>query len=154
VEYTKLGRKLGIGTRVAAKILRESAKNVSANVAKAPVSTAATSPVRADQPRPSTARPARNPPRGEVIRNVAAGGRGFGRGFWKSFATAFKALWHQITGVFFAIFAVFFAQNAWRLRAVWQSGPNHRYFVIYFIVALLFIYFSITAFVRASRSSS
>lgn len=156
VEYIKLGRKLGIGTRVAAKILRQRAQSASSST---PSVRAAADPQSSGQ-RPAPAQRSftaksplpRNVASAKVIRGVAAGSRGFGRGFWKQFSVAAGALWHQITGVFFAIFAVFFAQNLWRVRGAWRFGPEHGYFIIYLIVTVLFAYFSINAFTRSRGS--
>jgi hypothetical protein len=154
VEYVKLGRKLGIGTRVAAKILRERARNApSPAPAKAP-------PVEARAPAGSAqSQPGRSakriPPRAaarNVTRGVVRGSRGFGRGFWNPFAHATRALWHEVTGVFFAIFALFFGQSMWRVRGDWQSGPQHHRFAAYLIFTLVFGYFSVTAFVHSRRS--
>ncbi len=89
----------------------------------------------------------------KVSRGVVQGSRGFGRGFWKPFAHAVRALWHEITGVFFALFAVFFGQGTWRHRDAWRSGPDHTHFVIYFVITLVFIYFSVSAFVSSHHSS-
>jgi len=80
------------------------------------------------------------------------GSRGFGRGFWKPFMHAAHGLWHEVTGVFFAIFAAFFAQNAWKTHGDWQAGPQHHRFIVYVICALLFVYFSISAFLHSRRS--
>ncbi len=105
---------------------------------------------------PRPAMPSRRPPQGNpraVTRNVARGTQGFGRAFWKPFAHASRALWHEITGVFFAIFALFFAQNLWRTRTAWRTGPEHRHFAVYLIFLLVFAYFSVTAFVTSRRSS-
>jgi hypothetical protein len=149
VEYVRLGRKLGIGTRVAAKILRDRAQNRSSSPRneppRKPVQRSA--PVGARAAKPVNPRAVRN-----VTRGVAQGSRGFGRAFWKPFANAVRALWHEITGVFFAIFALFFAQNAWRLRGAWSSGPEQEHFAIYMALTLVFVYFSITAFVSSRRS--
>lgn len=155
VEYVKLGRKLGIGTRVAAKVLRDRTRNAPSNAgavrAKASAATAAqrkqvVERIQAAKRVDPRAR-ARNATRG-----VVRGSRGFGQGFWKPFARVARALWHEITGVFFAIFALFFAQSAWRLRAAWRSGPEHDLFAIYLICAALFVYFSVSAFVSSRRS--
>lgn len=86
-----------------------------------------------------------------VSRGVVRGTQEFGRGFWKSFGRAAHALWHEITGVFFAIFAAFFAQQAWNMRSNWLAGSDHDHFWIYVVVAAVFLYFSISAFIRSRR---
>jgi hypothetical protein len=89
---------------------------------------------------------------GGILRNAAQGGRGFGRAFWKTFSAAGRALWHEVTGLFFALFAIFFAQGLWRLRGAWRLGPEHRHFEIDLVMTVLFLYFSISAFVHSRRT--
>ena len=153
VEYVKLGRKLGIGTRVAAKILRERARNAQSGPAKAPL-VDARPPAGPTQSQPGRAAKQTNPraTARNVTRGVVRGSRGFGRAFWNPFAHATRALWHEVTGVFFAIFALFFGQSMWRVRGDWQSGPQHHRFAAYLIFTLVFAYFSVAAFVRSRRS--
>jgi hypothetical protein len=91
-------------------------------------------------------------PSGELVRKAAQGGRGFGRAFWKPFSAAGRALWHEVTGLFFALFALFFAQGLWHLRNDWRFGPEHRHFVIDLAMTVVFLYFSISAFVRSRRA--
>jgi succinate dehydrogenase hydrophobic anchor subunit len=61
-------------------------------------------------------------------------------------------LWHEVTGVFFAIFALFFAQGAWRVRADYKQGSEHEHFLLYAAMAALFAYFAISAFVRSRKT--
>jgi hypothetical protein len=89
---------------------------------------------------------------GNFIRNAARGGRSFGRAFWKPFSAAGRALWHEVTGLFFALFALFFAQGLWRVRHAWRLGPEHRHFEIDLAMTVLFLYFSISAFVHSRRT--
>ncbi len=149
VGYVNLGRKLGIGTRVAAKILRERAQRGSWSASEK-ASTVGTQ--ERSQPRPPVSRIDPRTATRNVTRGVARGSVGFGRGFWKPFAHAVGALWHEVTGVFFAIFALFFAQSLWRIRGDWQSGPQHHRFAAYLIFLLVFAYFSVTAFAHSRRS--
>jgi hypothetical protein len=129
VEYVKLGRKLGRGTRIAARVLHGQAQGaVVAARAKAPA-------IQAQG------------------RTLTRAGRGFGQGFWKPFAKAVRALWHEVTGLFFGLFALFFGQGLWRVRYAWASGPEHRHFEVYLVVTLLFGYFSLSSFVRSRRHS-
>ena len=87
--------------------------------------------------------------------NAAAGAnkgaKKFGESVWGPFAHAGSVLWLEVTGVFFAIFSLFFAQGVYRLRAYWQTGPGHRRLVIYAVVAIVFMYFAISSFYRAHR---
>ena len=90
--------------------------------------------------------PAPRPPAG-----VKRGGKRFGEAVWGPFVHAGGVLWLEITGLFFAIFGMFFVQGVYRLRTDWHAGPNHQKLVIYGCVAILFFYFSITSFYRAHK---
>lgn len=63
-----------------------------------------------------------------------------------------RALWLEVTGGFFAIFALGFAFNAFRLKDHFHAGDPQRN-VIFFNAALflLFAYFSISSFHRARK---
>ncbi|MHB1957956.1 MAG: hypothetical protein ACYCO5_02880 [Acidobacteriaceae bacterium] len=156
MDKVRLGRRLGIGTRLAAKALREQARNVASAGSASSVDRAAqrrpepVPPSAEPKPRPVTTRSAI--PSGNLVRKAAQGGRGFGRAFWKPFSAAGRALWHEVTGLFFALFALFFAQGLWRLRHAWRSGQEHRHFEIDLAMTVLFVYFSISAFVRSRRT--
>ncbi len=58
----------------------------------------------------------------------------------------------EVIGLLFALFALFFAQNAWRTHAAAAHGPDHAHFLTYCIVGLVFLYFSVTSFVKAGRT--
>ena len=62
-------------------------------------------------------------------------------------------LWLEITGLFFALFALFFAQNVMKLRFAYAHGPEHTHFVLYVLLMLLFCWFSISSFLKARRRS-
>ena len=66
---------------------------------------------------------------------------------------ASRALWHEVTGSFFALFAVSFSIAVWHTRANAISAlPNDRYrFYAFCALVLLFAYFSVSSFVRARR---
>lgn len=63
-----------------------------------------------------------------------------------------RALWLEVTGAFFAIFALGFAFNAFRLKDHFHPGDTQRS-VIFFNAALflLFAYFSASSFHRARK---
>ncbi|AFL89859.1 hypothetical protein Terro_3645 [Terriglobus roseus DSM 18391] len=67
--------------------------------------------------------------------------------------TASKALWHELTGSFFALFAASFTIAIWQTRANATSAvPADRYrFLAFCALALLFAYFSVSNFLRAKR---
>ena len=131
MEPDRVGRRLGIGMRVASGMLRD----------------------RASQ----TAQTVRQEAPAHVARGIKAasgakrGAKRFGESIWGPFVHASGVLWLEITGVFFAIFSLFFVQGAWRLRTDWRAGVNHQHFVMYAAVAVLFFYFAVSSFYRARR---
>ena len=131
MEPTRLGRKLGIGVRVASGMVRDRATQGAHSI---------------QQEAPSCVE--RGAERG---RAVGVGARNFGRSVWGPFAHAGGVLWLEVTGLFFALFGLFFAQNAYKLRHAWQSGPDHSRFLIYVLVTLTFFYFTFSSFYRARR---
>lgn len=152
VEYVKLGRRLGIGTRVAAKILRDRKQNAGSAAATETPAAKPAAPRKEQATVHTDLQSARQQADTRVTsRNVGRGVAQGGKRFWRPFARITRALWHEVTGVFFAIFSLFFFQSAWRVREAWQSGVEHRHFVIYVAIAVLFLYFSVTAFVTAHR---
>ena len=143
-----MGRVLGIGLRVAGRMAGERV---------AGQSSAANAPGKQSQlgrpPATSGAEQAREPVRatgqvaGKPTRSVA---RGVG-GFLRPFQRVGGILWLEVTGVFFALPVVVFAPAVWRSRLSWASGPDHRTFLISLGIVLLFLYLSVTSFLRARR---
>ncbi len=88
---------------------------------------------------------------GRRARNVGRGSRAVRRAVWHPFAEASSILWLEITGMFFALFAVLFGQHLWTLRAAYRTGPEHARFLVYALFTLLFAYFAVSSFARARR---
>ncbi len=86
---------------------------------------------------------------GRKARGVRQGGRNFGRAVWNPFAHAGSILWLEITGMFFALFAVLFGQHLWTIRAAYRGGAEHAHFVAYAALCCLFVYFAASSFLRA-----
>lgn len=82
---------------------------------------------------------------------VGRASRRFGEAIWGPFVHVSGVLWLEVTGLFFAIFALFFAQNAYRLRSYYAAGQQHRKFLLYVFVAAVFAYFTFSSFYRANR---
>lgn len=132
MEPNTLGRKFGIGVRVASKMLLDRAAQGSP-------------PSAPDAPHPQ---PQVYAARGHA---VARGTRKFGEALWKPFAHASGVLWLEITGLFFGVFTLFFGMNTWKLRYEWAVGPDHQRFLVYTMVTLAFAYFTFSSFYRARR---
>ena len=134
MEPKKVGRTLGIGVRVASNMVRqrvEQAAQASANRPPAPPSA------------PLSAR----------VVTAKRGARAFGQAFLGPFTHAGKVLWLEMTGLFFALFALFFAQSVYRVRSAWRQGPEHSHLLLYCALAAAFAWFSFSSFARAYRTS-
>ena len=131
MEPVRVGRKLGVGARVASVMLRDR----TAHTAQA-----------AKRDAPAYAARAKTTAAG-----VKRGGKRFGQSVWGPFVHAGGVLWLEISGCFFAIFSLFFIQGVYRLRADWHTGPNHEKLIIYAVVGIVFLYFSVSSFYRAHK---
>lgn len=144
MEPNRFGRKLGIGVRVASRMAKERAAKAASATQTASQTATATAPRTAPPPAPKKnfAEPARR---------VGEGTRRFGKAFFGPVKHISGTLWLEITGLFFALFALFFGQNAWKTRASALHGPEHPQFLLYALVTLIFVYFCISSFVKAAR---
>jgi hypothetical protein len=90
-------------------------------------------------------------------RGLKEGGKRFGEAFWGPFVKLSGALWLELTGVFFGIFAVFASVNAWRMRAALHETAGgrdaHVRLLIAVAMAVVFGYFCVSSFVKANRRS-
>ena len=151
MEPEKLGRTVGIGMRVASNILRDRAGramqgNGEAGAQPPPVS--APAPARPPVPRIIVPRQA-----AEKTRAARSGAKKFGQAIWGPFHHASSLLWLEITGLFFALFAVFFAQNVYRVHTAWKQGGEHTHFLLYVALTAIFVWFSASSFLRARKKS-
>jgi hypothetical protein len=133
MEPKKVGRTLGIGVRVASNMLRQ-------RVAQA-------AETRASRPA------APSPPLSKRVVTAKRGASAFWRALVGPFTHAGKILWLEITGLFFALFAVFFVQSVYRVRASWRQGPEHGHLLLYAVLGVAFAWFSFSSFSRAYRKS-
>lgn len=141
--YVRLGRKLGVGVRVASWMLRERATQSAPQTAQQVAQQAARIAIRA-----SSAESGSIP---RTAAGVRRGTRRFGERLWGPFAYAGGVVWLEVTGCFFAFFGLYFAQGAWRLRAAWRTGPDHEKMLFCLIAAVVFFYFAINSFYRARK---
>jgi len=138
MEPKHVGRKLGVGVRVASGMVRDRAAQAAHSMQQDAPGVQQAAAVYAQR---GTARG----------RAVATGAKKFGQSVWGPFAHAGGVLWLEITGLFFALFGLFFAQNAYKLRHAWYAGHDHSRFLIYTVVTLIFFYFTFSSFHRARR---
>jgi len=83
--------------------------------------------------------------------NVRPAARAAVKGVTAPFRKASRALWHELTGSFFALFALSFAGGVWHTREnAFSAVAEDRYrFYAFCFFSLLFAYFSVSNFLRA-----
>ncbi len=78
-----------------------------------------------------------------------------GRAFLSSVSHVIRVLWHEVTGFFFFVFGALIAFRAvreYRLYAAGQVGPRNA--ILAAVLALMFLYFAVSAFRHAGRKKS
>ena len=170
MDSVRFGRVLGIGARLAAKTMvsavdAATAPNPSAAKAKQDAGedqAAGSSSTTAEKAKVSGTRLGQNATRTtaqvrQTTQGLKEGSRRFREAAWGPLAKASGALWLELTGVFFGIFAVFAGGGAWKMRAaLHETSANHDAPVrLLFSVAMaaLFGYFCISSFLRARKKS-
>jgi len=160
MDSVRFGRVLGKGARAAAKGLYEA---VDAATAPNPNPPQPGSP-RGAQPVQQQRMQAQTPLQA-VTQGVAAyqqqkkavtreAGK-LGKSFLKPFARAGGVLWLEVTGTFFALFALIFGSYTWKYRGAMRLNATnldaHHHFVASAAAAAVFGYFAVSSFVRARR---
>jgi len=82
------------------------------------------------------------------------GGKRFGDAVWAPMVKLSRALWLELTGVFFGIFALTAAGAAWKVRAGMHAAADaseHEHFLWAVVMAAVFGYFCVSSFVSANR---
>ena len=176
MDSVRFGRALGFGARSAAKALITAVDAASSPNPSTPPQPAAKPTPQPAAPQAATVQPsapsrpvqaaARTAARAtvQVQRNVrqartgvAQGGKRFGTSVWRPFVKLSGVLWLEMTGSFFALFALFAAQSTWAHRAdLHQTALNHtahQHFLVSCGATLVFLYFSVTSFLKARRRS-
>jgi hypothetical protein len=167
MDSVRFGRALGFGARSAAKALI-----TAVDAASSPSPAATQQPAAQPAPRPAASqattpsRPVQAAARAatQVQKNVqqtragvAQGSKRFGTSVWRPFVKLSGVLWLEMTGSFFALFALFAGQSTWTHRAdLHQTVLNHtarQHLLVSCGVTLAFTYFSVTSFLKARRRS-
>jgi hypothetical protein len=174
MDSVRFGRVLGIGARLAAKTMvsavdaatapnpsaeakaKQSAEAGSASGA-ASASTAASGASASGASRVGVGeRAARTTAQvRQTGRGLKEGSRRFGEAVWGPLVKVSGALWLELTGVFFGIFAVFASVNAWKMRGALHeaagSRDGHVRLLMAAAMAVVFGYFCVSSFVKANR---
>src|ERR1700678_4176510 len=145
MEPKKVGRTLGIGVRVASNMLRE-------RVERAAASSPAASTTGNCPPMPASTS-VRSVPMSRRVATAKRGAKAFGQALLGPFTHAGGVLWLEITGLFFALFALFFVQSVYRVHTAWRHGPEHSHLLLYCAMAFIFAWFSVSSFAKAYRKS-
>ncbi len=153
MDSVRFGRALGVGARAAAKTLLTAADAAaSPNPSRKGAASAASKPAGQTSVRAVAQQVVRT---AAQARQVTEGGRRLGQSVWGPFVKLSGVLWLEFTGVFFGIFAMYAATGAWKLRGEWHETPAnhdaHMHFLMAAGMALLFGYFCISSFLRASK---
>jgi hypothetical protein len=138
------GRKLGIGLRLAARAAKGRASQARGGSTPSGGGSAA-SPVRLNANGVSAVAAQVN----SKARGIAAGTKRFGEAVWGPMAHTGSVLWLEITGLFFALFAAFFGQSAYKFRGDWKGGPNQHHLLVYSTFTLIFVWFTLFNFYKA-----
>jgi hypothetical protein len=145
MDRVRFGRALGYGARHAAKTLLQAADAATTSA-----------PARPGTPRQSAAQVDRVAEKvAQTQRTVATtkqhAGK-LGRSVWTPVARFSSVVWLQVTGLFFALIAMFLAQGAWKERAAVHLPVGSHAATKFWVLAVAFAafaYFSVSNFVRA-----
>jgi hypothetical protein len=163
MDSVRFGRALGFGVRAAAKTLVTAADAATTpNPTAATKETPAVGSATAGNAKVSGVRPeARTPQTTSQMRQAGQGlkegGKRFGEAMGGRVVRLSGALWLELTGVFFGIFAFSAAAGSWRMHAaLHETAGNHDAhvrFLISVVMAAVFGYFCVSSFVKANRMS-
>ena len=144
MDAVRFGKALGAGARGAAKALVQAADAAAAphpGARKAGVAAGARVQQRAVQVQATG-------------RGVQRGGKRFGEAAWGPFLRLSGVLWLEVTGVFFGLFVLTLSVEVWKRRAdLLRTGAPREHVWFALVIALVFAYFTVSSFVRASRRS-
>jgi hypothetical protein len=136
-----IGRALGIGMRVAGRMVGQHIAETAQAAATMQSQPTANTPVQANGTAHAAPRARVQP--GGIAKGVS--------GFFRPFRRVGRIVLLEVVGVLFLLPVLAFSPNLWRMRASWAHGPDHNMFLITAGVVLLFLYLGVTSFWRARR---
>jgi hypothetical protein len=146
MDRVRFGRALGQGTREAARALLKAADAATApNPTPTPRAQVPTAPRVAAQATQKIR---------TTTKGVKQGTKRFGEAIWGPFAKVSRVVMLEVIGVLFSLFAIVSGLEVWNHRAdLHAAGParNHLFFAV--LIFVVFAYFTLSSFVRASRRS-
>ena len=147
MDRVRFGRALGYGARHAAKTVMKAAD---AATTPAPATGGAGQARQVAAPVDRVAEKVVQTQRAVAQTQKHAGK--LGRSVWTPVARFSSVVWLQVTGLFFALIAMFLAQGAWKERAALHLPAGSHAAVKFYVLAVafaVFAYFSVSNFVRA-----
>ena len=150
MDRVKFGRALGYGTRHAAKTLMQAAEAASAPNPKPNEAPSSPRQVTAPSGTGVSARPRRIPD----VQAAKAAGRQAKSSLLTPIVRFSSVVCLQVTGVFFGLIAFTMGMGAWKARAGFHAAANSgdaMKVYAYLAVCALFMYFTVSSFVRAAR---
>ena len=144
MDRVRFGRALGYGARHAAKAMMQAADAASAPSTKRAARPAVAKSERVAEPLGARRRPT-------VAETKKHAGR-LGRSVWTPVAKFSSVVWLQVTGLFFALLAIFLGEGAWKERAAMHlplGAHAAQKFWVLVAAFVVFAYFCVSNFVRA-----
>lgn len=149
MDRVRFGRALGYGARHAAKTLMQAADAASTS---APARSAGPAGATAERPAQVVHGADRVAQTQKTVVAATKHAGSLGRSVWTPLARFSSVVWLQVTGLFFALIAMFMAQGAWKERGAMKLPlGSHEALKFYALTAAFaaFAYFTISNFVRA-----
>lgn len=152
MDRVRFGRALGYGARHAAKTLMQAADAATTPGAARSASKAVSTPqVQPARPQPAAVTEKVTQTGRTAVTATKHAGK-LGRSIWTPLARFSGVVWLQVTGLFFALIAMFMFQGAWKDRAALRLPLGSHVAERFYVLAaafLAFAYFSVSNFVRA-----
>jgi hypothetical protein len=153
MDRVRFGRALGYGARHAAKTLLQAADAASTPSPARPAGAATPNrPAQSSQPVQAVRGADRVVQTQQTVVAATKHAGRLGRSVWTPLARFSSVVWLQVTGLFFALIAMFMAQGAWKDRAAMKLPLRSHEAVKFYALAAafaVFAYFTVSNFVRA-----
>jgi|SRR5580658_4457939 hypothetical protein len=143
-----IGRTVGIGLRVAGRVVGQRVAGSVQSAVSAPSPGVPAQAAAVDLP--AKERAAGQAAGKATVRATGGIGRGVA-GFLRPFQRVGGILWLEVTGVFFLVFVLAFAPVLWRTRLSYAHGQDQRTFWAAAIIIAVFLYLSISSFWKARK---
>lgn len=138
-----IGRALGIGIRVAGRVIGQRMAQTQSTVSAPHIPGAGTAPADSMNTLGQTV--------GQAATRAGRGVSEGAGGFLRPFRRVGGILWLEVTGVFFLLPVIVFAPALWRESFAYSHTSDHRTFWITAFIVAIFLYLGVSSFWRARR---